>query len=134
MPIEVIEHAGVRYAEVLRASAQPQKSGFFSKESNSLQLGMLAYSAGQVIAPHTHEVRDRHIGDVQEFVFVKRGKLTIELFTEAGRKVADVTLAAGDSILLISGAHSIRAHEDTQCIAVKQGPFYGDDKIAVKTS
>ena len=43
-----------------------------------------------------------------------------------GRLLREVTLHAGDAIVLIHGVHAIRVLEDMQAISVKQGPFLGD--------
>ena len=58
---------------------------------------------------------------------VQRGVVVVELYTDAGNKLREITLRAGDAIVLIHGVHAIRVVEDMQCISVKQGPFMGPD-------
>jgi hypothetical protein len=65
---------------------------------------------------------------------VQHGIVTVQLFTDEGKMFREVTLKAGDAIVLIHGVHSIRVIEDMQCISVKQGPFLGTeyDKVNVE--
>lgn len=134
MSIEVIEHGGVRFAEVIRADARVPTTRFFSPPECAFQFGLLAHGAGFVEAAHTHKPVPRQITDVQQMFVVQRGVVAVDFFAR-GVKVAEVTLRAGDAINLVHGAHSVRVIEDMQCISVKQGPFLGDqnDKINMDT-
>lgn len=123
--IEVIEHQGTRYAEVLRAGTKVEKTQFFSPAGSSLQFGLLAHEAGFVEPAHVHHPVKREIRDLQQMFVVQRGVVAVDFFGPGGRKVAEVTLRTGDGILLVDGAHSVRVLEDMQCISVKQGPFLG---------
>ena len=123
--IEVIEHQGTRYAEVLRAGTKVEKTRFFSPAGSSLQFGLLAHGAGFVEPAHVHHPAKREIRDLQQMFVVQRGVVAVDFFGPGGRKVAEVTLRAGDGILLVDGVHSVRVLEDMQCISVKQGPFLG---------
>jgi hypothetical protein len=46
----------------------------------------------------------------------------------------EVTLHAGDAIVLIHGIHALRVIEDFQAISVKQGPYLGMDADKVNVS
>ena len=127
MPFEVIERDGVRFAEILRADVSVAATRFFSPASSSLQFGLLAHGAGFVEPPHTHKSVPRPISDVQQMFVVQRGVVAVEFYTDAGARFREVVLRAGDAILLIHGAHSVRVLEDMQCVTVKQGPFLGPD-------
>jgi len=59
---------------------------------------------------------------------VQRGVVAVDFFGTDGKKIAEVILKAGDGILLVDGAHSVRVLEDMQCLSVKQGPFLGAEK------
>jgi len=130
--IEVIEHAGVRYAEVLRSPVRAAESAYFSPASSALQFGVIARPKGFCEPPHTHTERERVIRDVQQFFIVLEGRVAIDFFSTGGERVKEVELRPGDSILLIEGAHALRVLEDAQCVTVKQGPFLGDDKVEVR--
>jgi hypothetical protein len=135
MPIEVVEHGGVRFAEVIRAGARVPTTKFFSPADCAFQFGLLAHGAGFVEPAHTHKPVQRQITDVQQMFVVQRGVVAVDFFDAGGKKVAEVVLRAGDAINLVRGAHSVRVIEDMQCVSVKQGPFLGDqnDKINLPT-
>ena len=44
--VEVVEHEGVNYAEIIRAEARVDRSTFFSPPESSFQFGLLAHEAG----------------------------------------------------------------------------------------
>jgi len=125
--LEAIEYDGRRYAEVIRADARVGKTTFFSPAESSFQFGLLAHDAGFIEPPHYHRPFERTISDLQQMFVVQRGVVVVELYTDAGNKLREITLRAGDAIVLIHGVHAIRVVEDMQCISVKQGPFMGPD-------
>ena len=134
--IEVIDHDGKRYAEVIRADARVSKTTFFSPAESSFQFGLLAHEAGFIEAPHYHRPFSRTIDDLQQMFVVQRGVVAVDFFDREGKRFREVVLRAGDGILLIHGTHAVRVLEDMQCISVKQGPFLGadNDKINVEVS
>ena len=134
MICEIVEHGGVRYAEVIRADARVQTSTFFSRAESSFQFGLLAHEAGFVEPAHVHKPVLREIRDLQQMLVVQRGVVAVDFFDPGGKKFAEVVLRAGDAINLVHGAHSVRSLEDMQCVSVKQGPFLGaeNDKVDVR--
>lgn len=134
--LEVIEHQGVRFAEVIRAGARVTATRFLSPARSSFQFGLLAHGAGFVEPAHVHRPLTRQIKDLQQMFVVQRGVIAVDFFAADGAKVDSVELREGDAILLVDGAHSVRVLEDMQCISVKQGPFLGDenDKVPVGVS
>ena len=126
--IEVSEHKGTRYAEVLSAKVAVPTTRFFSPAKSSMQFGLLAHGAGFVEPAHVHHPVQREIGDLQQMFVVQRGVVAVDFFDADGKKHSEVILRAGDAILLVDGAHSVRVLEDMQCISVKQGPFLGAEK------
>jgi hypothetical protein len=134
MAIEIIEHNGTRYAEVIRADQTVDKTTFYSPAESSFQFGLLAHEEGYVEPPHYHRPFERMIDDLQQMFVVQRGIVGINLYDDDGRLLEEVILRAGDAIVLIHGVHAIRVIEDLQAISVKQGPFLGDamDKVEVE--
>lgn len=133
MTIEVIEHAGTKYAEIIRADVQVSKTRFFSPAESSFQFGLLAHEAGFFEDPHYHKSFPRQIDDLQQMFVMQRGVVVIELYSNDGELLREVTLRTGDAIVLIHGIHALRVLEDFQAISVKQGPYLGmeSDKINV---
>jgi hypothetical protein len=132
--IEVIEHNGTRYAEVIRANVEVDHTTFFSPPESSFQFGLLAHAAGYEEPAHYHRPFTREIGDLQQMFVVQRGVVGVKLYEDDGGYLEEVILKAGDAIVLIHGVHAIRVIEDLQAISVKQGPFLGDilDKVNVE--
>ena len=133
MSLEIIEHNGTRFAEVIRADVAVDRTTFYSPAESSFQFGLLAHEAGYSEPPHFHRPFQRTIEDLQQMFVVQRGVVAISLYDDDGKLLQKVTLRAGDAIVLIHGTHAIRVIEDLQAISVKQGPFLGDsmDKVEV---
>ena len=134
--IEIVELNGTKYAEIIWSGTEVKETRFFSPADSSLQFGLLAHEAGFVEAPHYHKLVARTINDLQQMFVVQRGVVAVDFFDEDGKCFREVTLGAGDGILLIHGTHSVRVLEDMQCISIKQGPFLGaeNDKINVEVN
>jgi len=134
--IEIIDHNGIRYAEVIWARARVNKTFFFSPPSSSFQFGLLAHEAGFRELAHYHKPFERMINDLQQMFVMQRGVVVIELYDDNRRLIREVQLNAGDAVVLIHGIHGLRVVEDFQAISVKQGPFIGaeHDKINVEVT
>lgn len=131
MSVEALEFGGIRYAEIIWADTNVEKTTFFSPAESSFQFGLLAHKAGFVEPPHYHAPFSRTIDDLQQMFVVQRGVVAVELYSDDGKLLREVVLRAGDAIVLIHGVHAIRVIEDMQCISVKQGPFLGPEKDKV---
>jgi hypothetical protein len=134
MPVELIEHEGTKYAEIIWADTTVEASTFFSPAESSFQFGLLAHEAGYAEDPHYHKAVPRMIDDLQQMFVVQRGVVDVQLYTDDRILYRELRLNPGDAIVLIHGIHAIRVVEDLQCLTVKQGPFLGDeeDKVVVR--
>lgn len=134
MSYEMIEHNGMRYAEIIRADLQVGKTIFFSPPDSSFQFGLLSHEAGFIEPPHYHHSVERRISDLQQMFVVQRGVVAVCFYDEGGVVFREVVLKSGDAINLLHGAHSVKVIEDMQCISVKQGPFLGAalDKVNIR--
>ena len=131
--VEAVEYNGIKYAELIWADTRVSKTTFFSPSESSFQFGLLAHEAGFVEPPHFHKAVERTIADLQQMFVVQRGRVAIQLYSDAGELLREIEMGPGDAIVLIHGVHAIRVIEDMQCISVKQGPFLGteNDKVFV---
>ena len=134
--IESVEYDGIKYAEIIWAGTSVDQTTFFSPAESSFQFGLLAHKSGFVEAPHYHKPVSRTIDDLQQMFVVQRGIVEVLLYSDRGHLLREITMHAGDAIVLIHGVHAIRVIEDMQCISVKQGPFLGteNDKINVQVN
>ena len=133
MSIESVELEGIKYAEIIWADTEVEETKFYSPAESSFQFGLLAHESGFVDPPHFHKEVERQITDLQQMFVVQKGVLVIELYSDAGDLLREITMKVGDAIVLIHGVHAIRVLEDMQCISVKQGPYMGEveDKVFV---
>jgi hypothetical protein len=132
--VEVIEHQGTTYAEIIRADARVEKTTFFSEPESSFQFGLLAHEAGYREDPHYHKAVSRTVDDLQQMFVMQRGVVDVQLYADDRSLFREVRLGPGDAIVRVHGIHAIKVVEDFQAFSVKQGPFLGDeeDKIAVE--
>ena len=83
--IEIIEHQGTRYAEVIRANVTVETTKFFSPPESSFQFGLLAHKAGYKEPPHYHQEFERTVKDLQQMFVVQRGVVGVQLFDNDGK-------------------------------------------------
>lgn len=136
MSVEVIEHGGTTYAEIIWAGTSVESTTFFSPAHSSFQFGLLAHEAGYQEEPHYHKAVPRRIDDLQQMFLVQRGVVDVQLYTDDRRLFRELRLEVGDAMVLIHGIHAIKVVEDFQALSVKQGPFLGDeeDKVVVESA
>jgi len=103
---------------------------FFTPGDFSQQLGYMKHKKGDTIQEHMHILAIREIKYTQETLFIKRGHVKVNFYTDDKTYLTSRELKTGDVILLASGGHGFEFLEDTEMIEVKQGPYRGDrDKI-----
>jgi hypothetical protein len=93
-----------------------------------LQLATMERKAGEHVKAHTHRPELRTIDVTAEVLLIRKGRVSVQIFDNAKRLCADVTLRANDGLLLVAGGHAMTVLEDTQLAEIKQGPFQ-DDKV-----
>jgi mannose-6-phosphate isomerase-like protein (cupin superfamily) len=104
---------------------------FFTSGDMSQQLAYIQHPVGKIIKPHIHKPVARQVSLTQEVLFIKRGKLRVDLYDDRQQYIASRILEAGDTILLAAGGHGFEVIEEVETIEVKQGPYVGDrDKIS----
>jgi hypothetical protein len=86
----------------------------------------MRHPAGHVIEPHVHNPVPRAVYFTREALFVRRGRLRVDFYTDAGEYFESRELGSGDVILLIAGGHGFEVLEEIEMIEVKQGPYGGD--------
>ena len=104
------------------------KSGvhFFTDDDMSQQLAFMKHPAGKSINPHIHNPVLREVYYTQEVLFIKKGKLRVDFYTDKQDYLESRVLESGDVILLIQGAHGFEVLEELEMFEVKQGPYAGD--------
>ena len=62
----------------------------------------------------------------QEVLFIRRGKVKVNLYSSDRKPIDSRLLKSGDLILLCGGGHSLEMLEESSMIEVKQGPYAGE--------
>lgn len=122
------------YALIVPASLKKAGTSFFSQAEDNFQLGQLFYEKGHKVAPHLHRLFKRIILGTSELFSVAEGKVRVNVFDEAGKKIKSVVLNKGDTILLLAGGHGLDFLARSQILMLKQGPYSGkaEDKAYLK--
>jgi len=132
--IERIAFEGVEFAIILRSPFREPGIHFFTPEDYSQQLGHMRHPQGHVINAHVHNPVSRAVQYTEEALFLRRGRLRVDFYSDEGRYLESRELGPGDVILLIRGGHGFEVLEEVEMVEVKQGPYVGEtDKTRIKT-
>jgi hypothetical protein len=113
-------------ALIVRSGASENGAHFVTGDDSVHQLGILQWPRGHIIDAHVHNALTRTIESTQEVLFIRTGKVRVDLYTELREYKCSLTLLAGDVIFLASGGHGFEILEDANIVEVKQGPYEGE--------
>ena len=125
---EIKSDDGKTIAIVVKRDFDEDGVNFVSKQDYPLQLGISSYKQGATIKAHFHIEKEIAITKIQEVVYIKSGRTTVNLYDLNGEKFTSVELSDGDTILFVDGGHGFKMLDDTKIMEVKQGPYSGKDK------
>ena len=123
--VERVIHRGTELALIVRSSFRKEGIEFFTPNSYSQQLGYMNRPAGYVIEPHVHNAVSREVFYTKEVLFIKRGKVRVDFYSEERIYLGSKILLGGDVILLAFGGHGFEMLDDSEIVEVKQGPYTG---------
>lgn len=128
--IEYIKYADQIFSIIVREKFHRPGINFFTPNEYSQQLAYMSHPAGKEIQPHVHKKVHREVFYTQETLFIRKGQLQVDFYSDDQIYIESRVLDAGDVILLIKGGHGFKVLEDLEMFEVKQGPYAGDeDKI-----
>ena len=110
---------------IIRADYRPPATTFITSPDLAQQVGFVVYPAGGVIKRHIHKNVDRQNTSSSEALFVREGKLEIDIYDHDQNLLATRELNAGDFVLMVSGGHGFRVLEAAILLEVKLGPYGG---------
>lgn len=113
-------------AIIIYGEFKAKGTNFFTPGDFSQQLAFIERKKGDVIKAHSHKKIKIHVRLTQETLFIKKGKIKVDLYDDKRKHLVSKTLKAGDTILLASGGHGFKALENLEMIEVKQGPYLSD--------
>ena len=112
-------------ALILRANFTADGIEFFTPDHFSQQLGYMNRPKGFKVTPHIHNFISRDVELTQEVLFIKSGKVHMDIFDSDHNLVQSSILGKGDVVLLASGGHGFTMLEQSEIIEVKTGPHLG---------
>jgi mannose-6-phosphate isomerase-like protein (cupin superfamily) len=122
-------------AIIVRSDYDETGIQFFTSSELSQQLASMSYQAGKIIPAHTHRPVRREVFHTQEALFIRKGKLRVDFYSDQQEYRCSCVLHQGDVILLIAGGHGFEVLEELNMVEVKQGPYAGDgDKMVFSTA
>ena len=114
-------------ASIIRANYHADGIQFFTPGTFSQQLGYMNRPEGYTIPPHDHNPVQRIIEWTQEVLFIRTGKVRLDLYAPQTREyLGSHILSSGDVVLLAHGGHGFVMLEDSEIVEVKQGPYAGE--------
>jgi mannose-6-phosphate isomerase-like protein (cupin superfamily) len=130
MDTEQIAVGGDILAIIIRHDFSKPGVHFLTPSDFSQQLGYLRHPAGKLIQPHVHRLVERAVNLTQEVLFIRRGRIRVDFYTNQREYVESRILEAGDIVLLASAGHGFEVLEEVEMYEVKQGPYLEqDDKV-----
>jgi len=121
-----VEDGADLLALVIPALYQESGIHFFTPNEFSQQLAFMKYEAGKVIPAHVHNPVVREVAYTQETLFIRKGRIRVDFYSQSKKYLESRVLSAGDTILLIKGGHGFEVLEPLEMIEVKQGPYVGE--------
>jgi mannose-6-phosphate isomerase-like protein (cupin superfamily) len=123
---EEIKHDNNLLAIIISSRFNQPGIHFFTPDSFSQQIAYMKHPTGKIIDPHVHNPVARQVFYTQEVLFIKKGRVRVDFYSETHEYLESRSLGAGDVILLVSGGHGFEIIEELEMIEVKQGPYVGE--------
>ena len=122
--MEKIENGGRLLAIIWREADWTPGLNFPTPENLFIQAGCWQYPAGKSLAAHRHNIYPRDVSQTQEMVYVKRGRMRVDIYDEGSEPLKQFVLEQGEFAVLADCGHGYEILEaDTQILEVKNGPF-----------
>ena len=126
--IEKIYHNNELIASIVRPLESQEGLTFLTEDENYIQLGIWNYKKDTVLPAHYHTEFSRESFKTNEVVYVVKGNIECNLYTENGELIKKVTINEQELIVQFNGAHEYFIEEDSLVIENKNGPYFGPEK------
>lgn len=125
--IEPILYHKKEVACVYRRTVAVSGIRFLTEPDNALQIGIHDRKQPVALPAHIHNCpKPLVISEIQEVLYVIKGKIRVIIISETNTVIAKKLLSAGDTILLKFQAHSVEFLGNARVFEIKQGPYPGD--------
>lgn len=119
---------GKNLARLIEPSDWKPGLGFFSNDSEFIQVGTWFYDQGKELQNHVHNEFDRTASRTCETVYMVSGSMRVNLYTLEKKYVESFDIHQGDTLILLDSGHGYEILEDgTKVLEIKNGPFMGVD-------
>ena len=102
-------------------------------DEEPLQLVSLKRPKGTYTLPHYHKSRHLVTRQVQECLFVRKGRLKADIYTKKAVFVTSVALKDGDVFILLNGCYGLHMLTDVELFETKNGPYL-NDKVLINAA
>ena len=124
--MNIITHNGTRLAVHYTMDDIKKGLGFFSEDSEFIQVGTWRYDAGTQLQNHSHFIVERDVNRTQESIVVLQGSLTARVYDEDDNFIEEVKVSAHEGMIMLTGGHGYEIlDDDTIVIESKNGPYPG---------
>lgn len=113
----------------IKISSMGEGSTPITSTDQPLQIVTLKHKKGSYLKAHLHLPKERKTKRLQECIFVKKGKITIDLYTTKKKYIRSLDLEEGQIFLLIEGGYGIHVTKDCEMFEFKNGPFVEDKQL-----
>lgn len=128
--IKKITHNNVLLAIIGYSNYTPNTTEFLTSDEHFLQMGFIKCKKNHEIQPHQHLPVKREFYRTNEFLFIREGKVSLNMYSDDKKFLETHLLQKDDWVLLLGGSHGFDILENTTMIEVKNGPYAGDmDKL-----
>jgi hypothetical protein len=121
------------YGDTLIATVvNPKKSKigltFLTKDNDFIQLGIWNYKKGKHLKAHYHNWFKRESYRTSEFVYVVKGKVLCNFYTEAGEFIDSIIIKKDQGIIMHCLGHEYKILKNSIILESKNGPYLGVEK------
>lgn len=125
--VEPIIYKKKEIACIYRKNIPVNSIQFLTTPDNPFQIGIHDRKLPIKLSPHTHNCPiPLSIGEIQELLFVMKGKIRVTIVSEKNKIIATKLLSRGDAVLFKTQAHGVEFLGNARVFEVKQGPYPGD--------
>lgn len=120
-----IQHLGQDVALIIKKDHPVDNLEFFTDELNPFQVGIHDKPADVTLVPHIHLSDTKVVSEIQEVLYIVKGKLKVTYYTIDGDTINSYILSEGDTLIHYRMGHGFEILEPTRILEVKQGPYPG---------
>lgn len=116
----------------MKISKLPSGSVPITADEEPLQMIGLKHPKGAYLKAHYHSSKHLTTSQVQECLFVKKGKVKLDIYGPSPRFkfLKKVFLKTGEAFIILKGGYGIHMLQNSELIEWKNGP-YKNDKVLI---